>query len=216
MKENLIGKVIGIYTVLYKCEDLYSDGHKKYCIQCNICGKKFFKKLGDIKKAKKCIHMHNSWKNKRVGIIFTHMVGRCYNSKDKAYRWYGGKGIKVCDEWLQNPKSFEDWALNNGYKNNLTIDRKDSNKDYSPENCRWITFEDNSKYKSTTRVIEVDGIKRTGREWAIVLNFGCNIINTLCRKYPENLVKKLIRRRLSNPNLKRKPRQSWMNAYGLE
>lgn len=216
MKENLIGKVIGIYTVLYECEDLYSDGHKQYCVQCNICGKKFFKKLADIKKAKKCIHMRHSWENKRIGSIFNGMINRCYNSKDNAYKWYGAKGIKICKEWLNNSKSFEDWALGNGYREGLTIDRKDSNKDYSPENCRWITLEDNSKYKSTTRIIEVDGVKHTGREWAIILNFGCNIINTLCRKYSENLVKELIRRRLSNPNLKRKPRQSWMNVYGLE
>lgn len=216
MKENLIGKVIGIYTILYECEDLYSDGHKQYCVQCNICGKKFFKKLADIKKAKKCIHMHHSWKNKRIGSIFNGMINRCYNSKDNAYKWYGAKGIKICKEWLNNSKSFEDWALNNGYQNDLTIDRIDENKDYSPENCRWVTNSDNSKYKSTTRIIEVDGIKHTGREWPKLLNLGTNAINKMLKNYPEEQVKEFIRRRLKQPNLERKSKQTWMNVYGLK
>lgn len=216
MKEKLEGKIIGIYTILYECQDLYSDGHKQYCVQCNICGKKFFKKLADIKKAKKCIHMRNSWNNRRIGRIFIGMLDRCYNSKEKAYRWYGAKGIKVCDEWLQNPKFFEDWALNNGYQDNLTIDRKDENKDYSPENCRWVTISDNSKYKSTTKIIEVNGVKHTGREWASILNLGTNTINKMLRNYPEEQVQEFIRRRLQDLTKNRCSKQTWMNVYGLE
>ena len=70
---------------------------------------------------------------------------------------YGGKGIRVCQEWLDNPELFEEWSLENGYEDNLTIDRIDSTKDYCPDNCRWVTLEDNAKYKSTTRVLDVDG-----------------------------------------------------------
>lgn len=216
MKENLIGKTMGIYTILYECKDSYSDGHKKYCVKCNICGKESFKKLADIKKAKQCIHMRNSWTNKRIGRIFIGMMRRCYNSNENSYEWYGGKGIKVCDEWLQNPQSFEEWAINNGYENNLTIDRIDENKNYSPDNCRWITNKDNAKYKSTTRIIEVDGVKYTGREWATILNLGTNTVNKMLREYPEEQVQEFIRRRLQDPNKTRSTTQSWMNVYELK
>lgn len=62
---------------------------------------------------------------------------RIYYKKDKEYHNYGGRGIKLCAEW-QNYLSFKEWALNNGYKDNLTIERKNFNKDYCPENCTWI------------------------------------------------------------------------------
>ena len=222
---SIVGARIGLYDVLYECDFKSNDGHRMFHVKCSECGWETNIQMHQIKYTKKCKHKNRFgeyitpgkiWENKRLYFIFKGMLDRCYNPKEKTYRWYGAKGIKVCDEWLQNPQSFEEWALNNGYEDNLTIDRIDENKNYSPDNCRWITNRDNAKYKSTTRIIEVDGIKHTGREWATILNFGCNIINTLCREYSENIVKEFIRRRLSNPNLKRKPKQSWMNVYGLE
>ena len=102
-----------------------------------------------IIRAKKCTHLNRNgnyrkfcsyyWGNKRLSKIFKEMTSRCYDKNTREYRWYGKKGIKICDEWINNPKTFEDWALNNGYKDNLTIDRINSDKDYSPDNCRWIT-----------------------------------------------------------------------------
>lgn len=76
---------------------------------------------------------------------FKEMKRRCYNPKNCAYKYYGAKGIRICDEWLKDRKSFNLWAIENGYKDGLTIDRIDSTKDYSPENCQWVTFSENIK-----------------------------------------------------------------------
>lgn len=143
------------------------------------------------------------------------MLNRCYSKKNKNYRWYGGKGIKICDEWINDYFAFEQWALSHGYKDGLTIDRKDSNKDYYPENCRWISRVSNSKYKSSTVLTEVDGISHTGKEWSLILNLGKNTINRMLRQYSEELVKEFIRRRLKDKTLIIKPGQTWLSVYKI-
>jgi len=71
------------------------------------------------------------------------MKQRCYNPNNRSYKTYGGRGIKVCDEWRDNFMAFHDWAIANGYEEGLTIDRIDNDGDYEPNNCRWITLQEN-------------------------------------------------------------------------
>ena len=89
----------------------------------------------------------------------------------------------MCDYWLNNQQAFNDWSLENGYNEELTIDRIDPAKDYSPENCRWITSIQNSKWKSTTNKITVNGITDSGKCWARRLGIGVNAVNRWKREH---------------------------------
>lgn len=222
-----IKKEIGIFDVVYQCENKSTDGHKLYHIKCKICGWETDAQLRHIyRMPQKCTHLnsakqyhHNqtnsSWKNKRIKNIYKGMMQRCYNIKEKNYFRYGGRGIKICKEWLNNPLLFEEWSLQNGYQDDLTIDRIDSNKDYCPENCRWVTLEDNARYKSTTKIITVNNISHTGRKWAEVLELGTNTINKMLKQYPEEKVKEFISKRLENKTINRHSHQTWMKVYNL-
>lgn len=90
----------------------------------------------------------------RVYEVWKAIKARCYNPHDKFYKNYGGKGIKVCIEWLNDPKAFHDWAVENGYKKGLSIDRINVNGDYEPANCRWASMREQANNKtSTVRVL---------------------------------------------------------------
>lgn len=86
-------------------------------------------------------------KGTRVYRIWQAMKSRCGNSNVPCYSYYGGRGIKVCDEWLNSFESFYEWSMVNGYAADLTIDRIDVNGNYEPSNCRWVTMAEQNKNK---------------------------------------------------------------------
>lgn len=96
------------------------------------------------------------------------MHGRCKYPSHISYKNYGGKGIKVCDEW-QEFEPFYEWAISHGYKKGLQLDRIDSEKDYSPDNCRFITQSENSKRRKGTHWITINGETHTIPEWAKIV-----------------------------------------------
>ena len=202
----------------------YDDGHALYKGICNKCGFERIAKLSDLKATVKCTHIRidgeivtniSYWDNQRLRIIFGGMKDRCYNINCKDFRWYGAKGVKICKEWMDNPKLFEEWALSNGYYDGLTIDRMDSEKDYSPSNCRWISLENNARYKSTTSSICVNDTTHSGKEWSKILNLGINTINRYVREYGIDNTIEFIKRRIENPSIQRKPGESYYALYML-
>lgn len=108
----------------------------------------------------------NKEDKKRLIIIRHSMYCRCYYPTTNGYERYGGRGIKMCDEWINNPQSFYDWAINNGYKKDLTIDRIDVNGNYEPFNCRWVTKEIQDNNRRTSRKITYKDETKTLSQWA--------------------------------------------------
>lgn len=93
------------------------------------------------------------------------MMSRCYRKKDASYKSYGGRGIKVCEEW-RNIENFEAWERENPYFEGATIDRIDTNGDYEPSNCKWSTKREQSMNRRNSIIIEYNGERHNIQEWA--------------------------------------------------
>lgn len=97
---------------------------------------------------------------------------RCNNPDDKNYKDYGGRGIKVCSEWLDPEKgheNFRKWAIENGWKKGLSIDRRNNDGDYEPSNCRWATSKQQSNNTRFNRLVTINGKTKTVQEWADIV-----------------------------------------------
>ena len=114
----------------------------------------------------------------RTFIIWNDMKARCFNESSPSYKSYGKRGIKVCDEWLSF-ENFHNWAIKNGYADDLTIDRIDNDGDYTPENCRWISKAENRKRQRNVHWITANGNTKSVNEWCKILN----ISKTTAYKY---------------------------------
>lgn len=114
--------------------------------------------------------------------VYHGMKQRCNNQNVKAYKNYGARGIKLCDEWENDYKTFEIWALSHGYNEGLTIERKDVNKGYCPDNCCWITKKEQGYNKRNTRKITYNGKSQCMNKWAEELNISVNTLSTRCYK----------------------------------
>lgn len=140
-----------------------TNGHTKSC----GCLKKETKFGGDRRQ------------NPRLYNIWSKLKSRCENSHCVEYKHYGGRGIKVCEEWSREPdgfKNFSEWALSNGYKGDLSIDRINNDGGYSPNNCRWVDAIIQSNNKRTNVFKEYMGEVHTIGEWAKIKNLEYSLL----------------------------------------
>lgn len=129
-----------------------------YTKSCGCLTKEHAEKMGKANKK------HKSSDSKLMGVWRT-MIFRCENPKSNRYERYGGRGIRVCDEW-HDIDVFTEWAERNGYRHGLTIDRIDTDGMYCPENCRFINYKEQANNKSTNVFLEHNGERKTIADWS--------------------------------------------------
>lgn len=119
----------------------------------------------------------------KIDEVFRAMVRRCYDKKRRTYGAYGGRGIRICQEWLDDPSRFTTWAMSNGYKPGLTVDRIDVNGNYEPDNCRFVSFSENAKWQRRTHRITLNGITNSASGWERRLGLANGHLKYRIRKY---------------------------------
>ena len=187
---NLTGQKFGRLTAIE-----YAGDSKWKCV-CE-CGKTTIVKTHKLRigHTKSCgcyareVSVANGRMTKHGGVgtrlhrIWTQMKTRCYNPNTEHAVLYMNRGITVCDEWRNDFEAFRDWALANGYQDNLTIDRKDPDGNYCPENCKWATEKEQTNNRRCTIRLSYGGETHTLTEWADIT--GIKYV-TLFWRYKQN------------------------------
>lgn len=203
---DLTGKRFGKLYVIGVDEN---GGRKtKYFCQCD-CGNiksiradaligGMTKSCGCIKKDQDRINLAANHSHKMSGTriygIWQGIKGRCENENNPRYDRYGGRGIKVCDEWDKSFEAFYEWAIENGYSENLTIDRIDNDGDYSPQNCKWSTNEEQCNNRSTCIYITIGNETKTLMQWCEVFNIDYKMVYARYKRDPFIGIEKLFRK----------------------
>lgn len=193
---DLTGQVYERLTVIKRVDDYISpSGDRKVQWLCKCkCGKEVIVtgnnlKNGNIKSCgcynrellPKINSTHNA-SNTRLYHIWTCMKDRCYNPKNKKYKDYGGRGIIICDEWINDFEAFANWAYDNGYIENVsrgecTIDRIDVNGNYCQQNCRWVNQKVQTNNKRNNHYITYNGETHTVTEWNNILGYKKGVLS---------------------------------------
>jgi len=174
---NMIGKRFG--RLLVKSQFIDNKSKNKIICDCDCGNEKIFY-TDNVRRGLTtscgCLHkerisessIKHGLVGKRIYNIYHNMIARCYSIKEtnESYPRYKGRGIKVCPEWRKDINAFYSWATENGYKENLTIDRKDNDGNYEPLNCHWIPMKDQSKNTSSNRNITFQGETMIMSDWA--------------------------------------------------
>lgn len=181
---NLVGERFNYLIVIKLDTDRTEKKRRSYWI-CNCdCGNiksvrgdslidESIKSCGCLKKKQDRLNLgtstHNLYRTRQYN-IWSGMKARCYNSNAEKYKVYGARGIKICDEWKNDFLNFYNWTINNGYSDELSIDRIDVNGNYEPSNCRWATSIEQSRNKQNTLYYTIEGVKKPFREWCETYN----------------------------------------------
>lgn len=189
----MLYKKFGRLTVLEECENRYSNREKKYKCICD-CGNITYVRGSDIRggtsRSCGCLAIENTIKRStkhgkshtKLYKVYYNMKDRCYNIKCNAYKNYGARGIKVCDEWLSDFMTFYNWAMDNGYQDDLTIDRIDVNGNYEPTNCRWVDMKIQQNNKRNNIYLTYNNKRKTIKEWAEELQIAWTTISSRHKK----------------------------------
>jgi hypothetical protein len=184
---NLLGQVFGRWTVIAFDESVKAYEKSRWICKCE-CGVEksvlqdsllagrslscgcYEYELTSIRSrthGESSTHLYKAWNS---------MKERCLYEKFPGYKDYGGRGIVICDEWVNDYLTFKEWALNNGYAKTLSLDRIDVNGNYTPQNCRWITMSEQQHNKRTNVFLEYNGERHTLAQWGMITGLGKSTI----------------------------------------
>ena len=161
--------------------------------KCKHCDNIIQRESTNIKKGLatcKCVHKKRIGKSNRKPNrnteIYSKWIGmktRCYNQNEERFDCYGGRGITICDEWLNNFDAFYDWSIKNGWQKGYSIERKDVNGDYCPENCCWIPLIKQAENKRNTIYVELNGETKRLVEWCEILGLNYKTVYSRIKQY---------------------------------
>lgn len=176
------GDQINSWTILSGPHS-YSNKPSRYLCRCK-CGyeaKIITSSLtcGQSKSCLSCSKKTHSQCGTRLYNIWKGIKSRCFIPKSTSYKNYGARGITICNEWLKY-EAFHKWAINNGYSDELVIDRRNNNQNYTPQNCRWITNQENSKNTSRTHLETAFEETKCFEDW--IRDSRCNVHPTTLRR----------------------------------
>ena len=213
---NLLGKKFNRLTVVARAEN-NKQGKTRWLCKCECGNTKII--LGDSLRSGKttscgCVHSEISkqvFKKKstkhdmcysRIYKIWRGIEQRCYYPKHASYKYYGAKGIKVCQEWLEDFMNFYNWAINNGYSDDLTIDRINVNGNYEPNNCRWINSKEQARNRGNNHLFTFRGETHCITEWAEIYNLSVGLLNNRISKckwdFEKAITTPIRKKRMSN------------------
>ena len=177
-KIPMIGKRFGRLVVIAEGEKIIKSRSYRWICKCD-CGNTtkpidgYKLRSGETKSCgcyKRDLTIYRNYRHglchTRLHSIWANMKDRCYNPNNPHFPRYGGRGITICDEWFNSLEAFRDWAINNGYSDDLTIDRIDVNGNYSPENCRWATVKEQNNNRRYHILLEINGNTKNVAQWA--------------------------------------------------
>lgn len=177
---DLTGKKFEKWTVIEK--GTFTNGKSYWLCQCECGTVKLVDgdtlRRGTSTGCLKCrTHFVKHGKsNEKIYWVWHGMIQRCEYPNSKFYKNYGGRGVKVCEEWHEF-KPFYDWAMANGYQQGVEIDRMNVDGNYEPSNCQWITHKAQQSNKTCNRIIEFNGILQTLQQWADSLGIKSNTLH---------------------------------------
>lgn len=173
---DLTGQKFGRLTVISEAGRA-KNGAKKWRCLCD-CGNEHFVITGNLlnNSVRSCgcyrkeyvrnkNYVHGKSQTRLHG-IWRGIKQRCFNPNENCFDSYGGRGITICKEWKDDFQAFYDWAINNGYADNLSIDRIDVNGNYEPSNCRWADNKTQANNKTSSNLLTMNGETHTVSEWA--------------------------------------------------
>ena len=177
--QDLTGKKFGRLIVIRR-DGSDNSKHATWLCRCE-CGNKVVVSAYSLKsgntqscgclqkeRAKKAKTTHGL-RHTKLYVSWFNMKQRCSNVNYEHYKYYGGRGITYCQEW-ERFEPFKDWAMKNGYQDNLTIDRIDVNGNYEPDNCRWATAKEQANNMRTNRLLSYNGETHNMKQWSEIMN----------------------------------------------